>query len=60
MQTPTIADAARQIAARTLSPVELTQHCLDRAAALDSTLHAFIRLTPERALAEARAPASGG
>ncbi|MGI4952023.1 MAG: amidase [Janthinobacterium lividum] len=55
MQTPTIAEAARQIAARTLSPVELTQHCLDRAAALDSTLHAFIRLTPERALAEARA-----
>ena len=55
MDTPTIAEAARQIAARTLSPVELTQHCLDRAAALDPGLNAFIRLTPEPALAAARA-----
>lgn len=55
MDTPTIAEAARQIAARTLSPVELTQHCLNRAAALDPGLNAFIRLTPEPALAAARA-----
>ena len=55
MQTPTIAESARLIAARELSPVELTRHCLDRAAALDNQLNSFIRLTPERALAEAQA-----
>ena len=55
MDTPTIAEAARLIAARKLSPVELTRHCLDRAAALDPALNSFIRLLPERALAEAEA-----
>ncbi|HYZ64432.1 MAG TPA: amidase, partial [Acetobacteraceae bacterium] len=55
MQTPTIAEAARQIAARTLSPVELTQHCLDRIAAEDGTLHSFLLVTADRALADARA-----
>ncbi len=52
---PTIAAAARQIAAKELSPVELTRACLDRVHALDSRLHAFVHLTEERALAEARA-----
>jgi len=52
---PTIADAAKQIAARQLSPVELTRACLDRVRALDDRLHAFVHLTEERALAEARA-----
>src|SRR5947208_3697447 len=52
---PTIADAARLIAARQLSPVELTRACLDRVRALDDRLHAFVHLTEERALAEARA-----
>ncbi len=51
----TISEASALIAARKLSPVELTQACLDRVAKLDSTLHAFILQTPERALAEARA-----
>jgi aspartyl-tRNA(Asn)/glutamyl-tRNA(Gln) amidotransferase subunit A len=51
---PTIAEAARQIAAKELSPVELTKACLDRVRKLDSELHAFIHLTEERALAEAR------
>ncbi len=51
----TIAEAARQIAARTLSPVELTRDCLDRIAALDDTLHAFVLVTGERAMADARA-----
>ncbi len=55
MQTPTIAEAARQIASRQLSPVELTQHCLDRIAAEDGALHSFILQTPERAMAEAKA-----
>ena len=52
---PTIAEAARQIAAKQLSPVELTKTCLDRVHALDDELHAFVHLTEERALAEARA-----
>ena len=55
MQTPTIADAARQIAARQLSPVELTQHLLGRIEAEDAALNAFILVTPERALSDARA-----
>lgn len=55
MQTPTVADAARQIAARQLSPVELTQHLLGRIAAEDAALNSFILVTPERALADARA-----
>ena len=52
---PTIAEAARQIAAKQLSPVELTRACLARVHALDDQLHAFVHLTEERALAEARA-----
>jgi aspartyl-tRNA(Asn)/glutamyl-tRNA(Gln) amidotransferase subunit A len=51
----TIAEASALIAARKLSPVELTRMCLDRAEKLDATLHAFIHPTPERALAEAQA-----
>ena len=56
---PTIAEAARQIAAKELSPVELTRACLDRVHALDDKLHAFVHLTEERALAEARAAETG-
>jgi aspartyl-tRNA(Asn)/glutamyl-tRNA(Gln) amidotransferase subunit A len=52
---PTIAEAAKLIAAKQLSPVELTSACLDRVRALDDKLHAFVHLTEERALAEARA-----
>jgi aspartyl-tRNA(Asn)/glutamyl-tRNA(Gln) amidotransferase subunit A len=52
---PTIAEAARLIAAKRLSPVELTRACLDRAHALDARLHAFIRLTEERAMDDAHA-----
>lgn len=51
----TIAEAARLIASRAVSPVELARAALARAELLQPTLHAFIRLTPERALAEARA-----
>jgi len=49
-----IADAADLIRARKLSPVEYVAALLDRAGRLDSRYHAFIRLTPELALAEAR------
>ena len=51
----TIAEASALIAAHRLSPVELTQICLDRVAKLDPAINAFILHTPERALAEARA-----
>jgi aspartyl-tRNA(Asn)/glutamyl-tRNA(Gln) amidotransferase subunit A len=52
---PTIAEAARLLAARQVSPVELAKAALARAETLNPALHAFIRLTPERALAEAQA-----
>jgi aspartyl-tRNA(Asn)/glutamyl-tRNA(Gln) amidotransferase subunit A len=52
---PTIAEAARLIAAKQLSPFELTQACLDRVHKLEDRLHAFVHLTEERALSEARA-----
>ena len=52
---PTIAEAARLIAARELSPVELTRACLARVHALDEELHAVVHLTEERALAAAKA-----
>jgi aspartyl-tRNA(Asn)/glutamyl-tRNA(Gln) amidotransferase subunit A len=52
---PTIAEAAREIAARELSPVELTRACLDRVHAQNGELYAFVHLTEERALAEAEA-----
>ncbi len=52
---PTIAEASRLIAEKKLSPVELTQACLDRVTQRDDTLHAFILPTPERAMADARA-----
>jgi len=51
----TIAAAAKLIASKELSPVELTQSCLDRVKKLDGTLNAFLMLTEERALADARA-----
>lgn len=50
-----IRQAADLIAAKTLSPVELTQTCLDRVARLDGALHSFLLVTAERALADARA-----
>ena len=52
---PTIAAAAKLIATKQLSPVELTRACLDRIHSLDSELHSFLLLTEERALADARA-----
>ena len=51
----TIAEAARLIAAKALSPVELAGMCLERVERLEPTLHAFVTLTAERAREEARA-----
>jgi aspartyl-tRNA(Asn)/glutamyl-tRNA(Gln) amidotransferase subunit A len=53
--TLTIAEAARLIAARKLSPVELARDSLARAERLNRTLHAFIRITADTAMAQARA-----
>jgi aspartyl-tRNA(Asn)/glutamyl-tRNA(Gln) amidotransferase subunit A len=50
----TIAEAARLIEKKELSPVELTQSRLDRIAKLDGKLHAFIRVLPDQAHAAAR------
>ena len=51
----TIAEAGESIAAKKLSPVELTRMCLDRVAKLDSTLHSFLLVTEDRAMADAKA-----
>ncbi len=49
-----LAEAARAVRGRTLSPVDLTRACLERIERLDPQLNAFITVTPERALAAAR------
>ena len=51
----TMAEASRLIRARKLSPVELTQALLARIAALDGVYHAYIAVTAETALAQAKA-----
>jgi len=51
----TIAEAGRLIAAKKLSPVELTRTLLARIATLDSQLNAFLLVTDRQALADARA-----
>ncbi|MFI5034235.1 MAG: amidase family protein [Reyranellales bacterium] len=55
MSILTIAEAAKQIAAKKLSPVEFAQAQLDRIRRLDPQLHAFLLVTEERALADAKA-----
>jgi aspartyl-tRNA(Asn)/glutamyl-tRNA(Gln) amidotransferase subunit A len=55
---PTIASAARDIAAKRISPVELMKDHLARSEKLNPTLHAFIRFTPEIALEQAQAAES--
>lgn len=51
----TITELAAQIRSGALSPVTLTETVLERVGALDKRLHAFIAVTRDRALAEARA-----
>ena len=50
----TVAEAARLMRARALSPVDLTQALLARIDALDSVVNAFITLTGDLALTQAR------
>ena len=56
-QTPlhdlSIAEAGARLRAGTLTATALTEHALDRIAALDPLLNAFLLVTKERALADA-------
>ena len=52
---PTLAQASRLLAGRQLSALELTKSLLDRIAAVDSKLNAFLLITAEKALNSARA-----
>jgi aspartyl-tRNA(Asn)/glutamyl-tRNA(Gln) amidotransferase subunit A len=51
----TIAEAARLIRTRKLSPVEFTRALLGRIAVTDSTCHAYIAVTEDLAIAQAQA-----
>lgn len=51
----TIAELAKALASNECSSVELTQHYLDRIQKHDSALNSFITVTPEVALAQAKA-----
>ena len=50
----TIAEAAQQIEARTLSPVELIQACLERIESVEPQVHAFVTVCGDEAMAAAR------
>jgi aspartyl-tRNA(Asn)/glutamyl-tRNA(Gln) amidotransferase subunit A len=52
---PTIASAAADLAAKKISPVELTKACLAKIEKLDGELHSFLLVTADRALADAKA-----
>jgi aspartyl-tRNA(Asn)/glutamyl-tRNA(Gln) amidotransferase subunit A len=51
----TVSELATQIRSGALSPVKLAEATLERIAALDPRLHAYIAITRDRALAEAQA-----
>ncbi len=51
---PTLLAASQAIRAKQISPLELTQICLQRIEAIDPQINAFITLTAESALDEAR------
>ena len=51
----TIRDIGARFRRRALSPVELTRAHLERIEKLDPTLHAFVTVTADRALADAKA-----
>jgi aspartyl-tRNA(Asn)/glutamyl-tRNA(Gln) amidotransferase subunit A len=52
--TMTIAEAARQIEANALSPVELTSAALERIERLNPRLNAFLTVLPDQAMAAAK------
>ena len=49
-----LADTARLLRTKAISPVELTQHMLDRMAAVDGNFKSYVTVMPDRALAAAR------
>jgi aspartyl-tRNA(Asn)/glutamyl-tRNA(Gln) amidotransferase subunit A len=49
-----ILEIAKKLKKREVSPVELTRECLQRIEKLNSTLNAFITITPESAMSQAR------
>src|SRR5438067_7676107 len=51
--TLTIAEARQRLASREFSAVELTRACLDRIAAMESRLNAFITLSAREAMGQA-------
>ncbi|HSG61167.1 MAG TPA: Asp-tRNA(Asn)/Glu-tRNA(Gln) amidotransferase subunit GatA [Pseudomonadales bacterium] len=55
MHQLTVAQIAQGLREKQFSSVEITQHYLNRIAAKDDTLRAFITVCPERALAQAAA-----
>jgi aspartyl-tRNA(Asn)/glutamyl-tRNA(Gln) amidotransferase subunit A len=54
LATTTLDEACDLLYEKQISAVELAEHCLARIAALEDRLHAFVTVTPERALADAR------
>jgi aspartyl-tRNA(Asn)/glutamyl-tRNA(Gln) amidotransferase subunit A len=54
----TLADASELVRRKKVSPVELTRTCLDRVERLNPRLNAFITVTAEQALRDARAAES--
>ena len=50
-----IAELSRRMRAGTIKSATIVEGLLDRVALLDKRLHSFIKVTPERALADARA-----
>ena len=52
---PTLSAASQAIRAKQISPLELTQICLQRIDVIEPQVNAFITITAESALAEARA-----
>ncbi len=50
----TLVDVSAQIRRKQISPLELTRDCLDRIEKLNPTLNAFITVTAEQALEQAR------
>src|SRR6266516_5935921 len=54
MNLRTLAEASELVWRRAISPVELVRECLDVIARLNPSLNAFITVTDESALAEAK------
>jgi aspartyl-tRNA(Asn)/glutamyl-tRNA(Gln) amidotransferase subunit A len=48
-----LVDASRRVAAGDVSPVDLTEACLERIATMDSQVNAFITVTADEALSDA-------